>query len=158
MSGTKVSLDPSGTLALGSLTLNLNGVDTTAAVTPTAVSVLSVGEQTFAPNPTGFVVNGQIVEPGGTEVVVDGTRVTLDVSGVLHVGEEVVTLSTVEGAGITSAATTSTGAGTSSTGVHGGNGTGLGNVQASKGAPAAGRLCYFQWSLAVAMVVQFLVF
>lgn len=161
VSGTKVSLNPSGTLALGYLTLNPNDVVATAAVTAAANSALSIGTHPFMHKPTGFVVDKQTIEPGGTGVVVYGTSVSLGIGGVLHVGGEVVTLTTVEGAGISSAATTSTGVETSGTSVRGGNGTGLGNVQASEGASAAGCVYYTQrvlWSLAVTMVVQFLVY
>ncbi len=153
VSGTSISLNPSGTLTLGSRTLNLSPVPATA----TAISALNVGMQTFTPNPTGFIVDGKTVEPGVSGVVVDGTSVSLEAGGVLHVGGEVLTLTTVEEAGIGSAATAGAGVGQSGASVGGGNVTGMGSTQAFEGAAAGSRCCWQRilWSLFVAMTVRY---
>ena len=87
----------------------------------------------------------------------DGTSVSLEAGGVLHVGGEVLTLTTVEEAGIGSAATAGAGVGQSGASVGGGNVTGMGSTQAFEGAAAGSRCCWQRilWSLFVAMTVRY---
>ena len=57
-----------------------------------AQMILTIGAQTFTPNPTGFIVNNVAISPGGTVHIVDGITISLDQSGVLAVGSSTVSL------------------------------------------------------------------
>ena len=74
VSGTPISLGAAG-LVVGSSTIPLP-----------ASSVYTVGDQTFAANPTGFVLGGTSMKPGGPPVTISGTTVSLGSSGNLVIG------------------------------------------------------------------------
>lgn len=87
VSGTPVSLGTSAILVIGSSTINLSGP------TP-APNAFNVGGQTFTANPTGFIVAGTEVLPGGSAVVIAGTTLSLNPSGVLELGGASINLAT----------------------------------------------------------------
>ena len=115
ISGTIVSLGPSGTLVVGSNTMSL----------PTQ-SVFTVDGQTFTAEPTGFVLEGATVAPGGPGVTISGVDISLGTNSVLHVGSQ--TLATLG-----AAATSSSGASGNSTGAGIG-----GAIVSAFGAPPSG--------------------
>ncbi len=79
--GTRISLGVSGNLVIGSSTVNL------LAQTPGPSNLFHVGDETFTANPTGFsIAGGSQILPGGTPAFVSGTPLSLDTSGVLHIG------------------------------------------------------------------------
>ena len=81
VSGTTLSLSPSGVLHIGGASISLESQQAPAA------DVINVGGQTFTANPSGFQIDdGSSVLPGGTPVTISGTEVSLDRSGQLHVG------------------------------------------------------------------------
>ena len=81
VSGTTLSLSPSGVLHSGGASISLESEQAPAA------DVINVGGQTLTANPSGFQIDdGSSVLPGGTPVTVSGTEVSLDRSGQLHVG------------------------------------------------------------------------
>ncbi|KAL9635614.1 MAG: hypothetical protein Q9164_003343 [Protoblastenia rupestris] len=82
ISGTPVSLAPNSQLQIGSTTVRLG---------PQSVFTLDGGE-VFTAQPTGFVVDGTTVLPGGAAATVDGEVVSLGTNGNLHVGSETVML------------------------------------------------------------------
>ena len=125
ISGTIVSLGPSGALVVGSETMSL----------PTQ-SVFTVDGQTFTAEPTGFVLEGATVAPGGPGVTVSGVDISLGTNSVLHIGSQtLVTLGAAPmrssgasgnstGAGIGGAIVSAFGAPASGlTGVHTGDGS-----------------------------------
>ena len=79
VSGTTLSLSPSGVLDIGGASINL------APQVP-SVDVFNVGGQIVTANPSGFQIDGSSILPGGTPVTISGTQVSLDQSGELHVG------------------------------------------------------------------------
>ena len=115
ISGTIVSLGPSGALVVGSSTMSL----------PTQ-SVFTVDGQTFTAEPTGFVLEGATVAPGGPGVTISGVDVSLGTNSVLHIGSQ--TLATLG-----AAATSSGGASGNSTGAGIG-----GAIVSAFGAPPSG--------------------
>ena len=115
ISGTVVSLGPSGTLVVGPNTITL----------PTQ-SVFTVDGQTFTAEPTGFVLDGTTVAPGGPGVAISGVHISLGTNSVLHIGSQ--TLATLG-----AAATSRIAASGNSTG------TGLsGAIVSAFGAPPSG--------------------
>ena len=66
--------------------------DGSSAILLPPQSIFAAGAQTFTANPTGFKVNGAAVAPGCTAQTVDGTIISLDKSGVLAVGSNIVSL------------------------------------------------------------------
>ena len=115
ISGTVVSLGPSGTLVVGPNTITL----------PTQ-SVFTVDGQTFTAEPTGFVLDGTTVAPGGPGVAISGVHISLGTNSVLHIGSQ--TLATLG-----AAATSRIAASGNSTG------TGLsGAIVSAFGAPSSG--------------------
>ena len=68
-----------GSLVIGSSTINLPGPIF-------ASNAFDVNGETFTANPTGFTVAGSEVLPGGSAVVVSGPTLSLNPSGVLHIG------------------------------------------------------------------------
>ena len=88
ISGTIISLGPSGALVVGSNTIIL----------PTQ-SVFTVDAQTFTAKPTGFVLEGATVAPGAPGVTISGVDISLGTNSVLHIGSQ--TLATL-GAAATS--------------------------------------------------------
>ena len=97
ISGTVITLGPSGTLVVGSNTISL----------PTQ-SVFIVDGQTFKAEPTGFILDGATVAPGGPGVTISGVDISLGTNSVLHLGSQ--TLATLG-----AAATSSLGASGNST-------------------------------------------
>lgn len=87
VSGTPISLGTSAVLVIGSSTINLSGQ------TP-APNTFNVGGQTFTANPTGFIVAGSQVLPGGSAVVIAGATLSLSPSGVLDYGGANINLAT----------------------------------------------------------------
>ena len=65
LSGTPVSLGPSGKLVLGSTTA--------ALANPTQSSIFNIGGQSFTVNPTGFAIAGTTVSAGGPGITIIGT-------------------------------------------------------------------------------------
>ena len=55
---------------------------------PVAAPVYTVGNQIFAPNPTGFQVAGTSIVPGGPEITLAGTSLSLAPSGKLVIGDK----------------------------------------------------------------------
>ena len=86
IAGTPISLDLSSNLAVGPSTFQL-----APPVTP-AYHALSVGTQTFTPNPAGFQIGAQIVSPGGPAITAAGTPVSLDAAGHLALGPTTLSL------------------------------------------------------------------
>ena len=115
ISGTIVSLGPSGTLVVGSNTMSLP-----------IQSIFTVDGQTFTAEPTGFVLDGATVAPGGPGVTISGVDISLGTNSVLHIGSQ--TLATLG-----PAATSSSGASGNSTGAGIG-----GAIVSAFGAPPSG--------------------
>ena len=57
-----------------------------------APDTLTIAGQTMMPNPTGFVLKGTIISPGGAPQIVDGTIIKLGPSGVLTIGSPTISL------------------------------------------------------------------
>ena len=92
ISGTPVSLQPSGALVIG---------DSTVPVVPTDAGPASAGVQALAPvytvgnlvvtaNPTAIAVAGTTIIPGGSGVTIAGTAVSVPQSGGLVIGSSTV--------------------------------------------------------------------
>ena len=79
VSGTTLSLSPSGVLDIGGASIDLS------SPAPPADSI-NVGGQTFTVNPIGFTIAGSKVLPGGSAVIISGTPLSLNPSGVLNIG------------------------------------------------------------------------
>lgn len=84
--GTKISLDTSGVLAIGSSTISLTD--------PPATPALVVAGQTFTPNPSAFYIAGSTISAGGPAVTISGTIISLGQSGALAIGSSTIDLST----------------------------------------------------------------
>lgn len=79
ISGTPVSLNPSGVLFIGSSSAKLPA--------PTSSSkTFTVGGHTFTADSTGFELAGSTLLPGGAAITLSGTPVSLAPSGVLIIG------------------------------------------------------------------------
>lgn len=78
LSGTPVSLDPSGDLVIGSITADL--------AKSIQSSIFDVGGQSFTANPTGFTIARTALSAGGPGITISGTPISLDPSGRLIVG------------------------------------------------------------------------
>lgn len=87
--GTPVSLDSSGTLFLGGTAIPLDQ----ASLNPPN-SIFTVGGEAFAPKPTGFIIAGFSVVPGGAPTTISGTRISLNTSGKLILGSSTIDLQT----------------------------------------------------------------
>ena len=79
VSGTTLSLSPSGVLDIGGASIDL------ATQVPSA-DVINVGGHMFTANPSGFQIDGSSVLPGGIPLTIFGTQVSLDRFGELYVG------------------------------------------------------------------------
>ena len=90
ISGTPISLAPSGVLTIGSLTYTLP--------IPTALAdgiVFTAAGLVFTRKSSGLVIfNGASIFPGGSAVTISSTQVSLNTQGYLVVGTSVVSLST----------------------------------------------------------------
>lgn len=89
VSGTPVSLDLAGTLFLGSTAIPLRQ----SPLNPPN-SIFTVGGEVFALEPTGFIIAGSTVLPGGAPATVSGTRVSLNPAGELILGDSTIDLKT----------------------------------------------------------------
>ncbi|MDI1484876.1 MAG: hypothetical protein OHK93_000010 [Ramalina farinacea] len=102
VAGTPISLAPLGTPSLGDSTIQLvQAVPTQAAQHR---QLLNVGGQSFVPNPTGFVVAGHSVKPGGPAIKIAGTPVSLAQNSALFVGSSIIPLDTADAGPVTSTA------------------------------------------------------
>ena len=59
-----------------------------AAPLPNAAQPLTVGDQTFAPDPSGFQIAGTSIRPGANAITISGTPISLAPSGTLIVGDK----------------------------------------------------------------------
>ncbi|KAI9810598.1 MAG: hypothetical protein M1827_006160 [Pycnora praestabilis] len=91
ISGTPVSLDPSGDLILGASTIPLN---------TGSPKVFTVAGQIFTAAPTGFAAASKTLLPGGPGVTISGTPVSLDPSGELIIGSSTIPLGPVTSHGL----------------------------------------------------------
>ena len=87
ISGTRVSLGPSGMLVIGDSSISL--------LTPTpTLNVFNVGGQKFTANPTGFPLARSTLLPGGAPMTISGTPISLADSGLLIIGSSSIALPT----------------------------------------------------------------
>ena len=84
ISGTPVSLAPSGVLVIGTSSLTLP--------TP-GPSAYTLGGQTFTANPTAITIGDQILTPGAPAIAISGTPISLAASGILVIGTSNIALS-----------------------------------------------------------------
>ena len=91
ISGTPVSLAPSGTVFI-----NDSPIPIADTAPPTQNPILTVAGQVFTANPTGFVVAGSYITPGGPAQLISGTPISLDSSGVIYIGESTINLPAVQ--------------------------------------------------------------
>ena len=90
--GVIVSLDKQSHVRVGKSTIDLESQN------PVATNgIITVGGKSITAAPTGFVVDGQTVAPGGKAVTVDGTIVSLDKSDHLQVGTSSILLTGTAG-------------------------------------------------------------
>ena len=82
VSGTNISLGVSGDLIIGG----------SASTTSPPAAVFTVGAQRFTADGANLIESGQTVTANGPAAVVGGTKVSLDSSGVLFVGDATTTL------------------------------------------------------------------
>ena len=87
--GTTISLGQSGTLALGSSTIDLPNLSD-----PSPSKVYTVAGQTFTPNPSAFPITNTIISAGGPPATINGTIISLEPSGTLIIGSSTIPLST----------------------------------------------------------------
>lgn len=81
ISGTPISLAPSGTLFIGGSPVPLvNDLPSPPSF------VFTIGGHTVTANPAGFVLAGSELVPGGTQITISGTPVSLNPSGLLFIG------------------------------------------------------------------------
>ena len=86
IAGTLVALHTDGALVIGTSTIQLQ-----VTPKPAATSYI-VGNEPFTANPSGFVVAGTSILPGGRPATIGGTVVSLDPSGILVIGSSSITL------------------------------------------------------------------
>ena len=98
--GTMISLGPSGALVVGSNTMSLP-----------PQSIFTVDGQTFTAEPTGFVLEGATVAPGGPGVTISGVDISLGTNSVLHIGSQTSATLGAAPTGSNGASGNSTGAG-----------------------------------------------
>lgn len=91
ISGTPVSLAPSGTLFIDNSPMPI--ADTAP---PKPNPILTLADQVFTANPTGFVVAGSYITPGGPAQLISGTPISLDSSGVIYIGDSTINLPAVQ--------------------------------------------------------------
>ncbi|MCJ1457092.1 hypothetical protein MMC28_007458 [Mycoblastus sanguinarius] len=75
ISNTPISLNPSRTLVFGS-----------SSITPPPQSIFIIGSQTFTAKPTGFPVQVARISPGAPAQTIEGTVISLGLSGALAIG------------------------------------------------------------------------
>ena len=81
ISDTPLSLASNGVLIYGPSSVLLS-----------SQSILTLGSQTFTPNPKGFAINSTSIYPGEAAQTIDGTVVSLDQSGHLTIGNTIISL------------------------------------------------------------------
>lgn len=82
ISGTKISISPSGVLKIGGSTTTL------AATQPGEPAVFTEGGLTFTYSSSGVVVDGTTLKPRGPQAFIHGITVSLSSSGSLEVGSQ----------------------------------------------------------------------
>ena len=82
ISSTGISMGISGDLVIGG----------SASITPSSAAVFTVGTQRLIADGAGLVVFSITVTAGGSAALISGTKVSLDLSGVLNVGDTTTTL------------------------------------------------------------------
>ena len=87
ISGTPISLAPSGVVVIGDSTISLQ-----QAQTPVP-KVFTVADKTFTANPTGFNIGGSRIDPGSPTITISGTPIFLDRLGILVIGSLTTSLS-----------------------------------------------------------------
>ena len=85
VSGTPLSLDQSGGLYIGTFKTQLPYPNTNP-------DVATIGENVLTAKPSGFLIAGSSVLPGGQAITISGTPVSLAPSGVLFVGSSSFTI------------------------------------------------------------------
>lgn len=88
ISGTPVSLGPSGIIHIGDSTINLLAAQTE----PASAVLLTAGGQLFTANPSGFNIGKLRIAPGEPAVTISGTPISLAPSGVVIIGDSTVSL------------------------------------------------------------------
>lgn len=91
VSGTRISLDSTGGLHVGSSLISLP-----TPVHGSAGAVYTAGGLKFTSlsSGNGVAIDGQTLVPGGLPVTNSGARISLDSTGVLHVGSSLIALAT----------------------------------------------------------------
>lgn len=85
ISGTPVSLAPSGTLFINNSPMPIAD---TAPLTPNRI--LTVAGQAVTANPTRLAIAGSYITPGGPTHLISGTPISLDPSGIIHIGDSTI--------------------------------------------------------------------
>ena len=90
---------PTQTQGLGAIIYNAfgnsgpkNGGSSPSPIASPPESIFTIDAQTFTADPKGFNINNAAIVPGGTAQTVDGTRISLDQSGVLAIGSSTISL------------------------------------------------------------------
>lgn len=87
ISGTPVSLAPSGTLFINNSPMPIADI---APLTPNRI--LTVAGQAVTANPTRLANAGSYITPGGPTHLISGTPISLDPSGIIHIGDSTINL------------------------------------------------------------------
>lgn len=87
ISGTPVSLAPSGTLFIN---FSPMPIADTAPLTPNRI--LTVAGQAVKANPTNLAIAGSYITPGGQTQLISGTPISLGKSGIIHIGDSTINL------------------------------------------------------------------
>lgn len=81
ISGTPISLGPSGTLFINN---NPMPIADTTPLTPNRI--LTVASQVVTANPTRLIIAGSYITPGGPAQLISGTPISLGPSGIIYIG------------------------------------------------------------------------
>lgn len=90
ISGTPISLGPSGKLMVGSSTVTLSPPPTNAP----PLSTFTIDGQTYIGNASELSLDGNTLLAGGTGLTISGTPISLEASGSLRVGSSDIPLAT----------------------------------------------------------------
>lgn len=90
ISGTPISLGPSGKLMVGSSTVTLSPPPTNAP----PLSTFTIDGQTYIGNASELSLNGNTLLAGGTGLTISGAPISLEASGSLRVGSSDILLAT----------------------------------------------------------------
>lgn len=88
ISGTPISLGPSGIIYIGGSTIDIP----VAQPEPASAVLLTAGGQLFTANPSGFDIGKIRISPGEPAVTISGTPISLASSGVVVIGDSTVSL------------------------------------------------------------------